>query len=79
MENRKGRINLAVLITKKHNTMEQKIVVKPTEHTDVRGKKLLYIVIFDENDKTQEPAVINVGQKTYDAVNNIVSRETKKK
>lgn len=43
--------------------------VEPIKYTDVRGKELLYLKI-EHNGKE---VVINVGQKTYDSVKELVA------
>lgn len=45
------------------------------KHTDVRGKEQLYIKI-SEGDKQ---VIINVGQKTYEAVHNLINPHPTKK
>lgn len=43
-----------------------KMLVEPIKHKDVRGKEMLYLKITHEG--TKKEVVINIGQKTFDAV-----------
>lgn len=48
------------------------------KHKDVRGNELMYLKLTDE--KTNNEVLINIGQKTFDAVTNITKpkKEDKK-
>lgn len=46
--------------------------VKAVEHTDIRGKKQKYITIGEAN----KLVIINVGQKTFDAVKALEAAQT---
>lgn len=43
--------------------------VEAIKHKDVRGKEMLYLKLTHE--VTQKEVVINIGQKTFDAVSNM--------
>lgn len=43
------------------------------KHTDIRGKELLYLIITQES----EQVIVNIGNKTYDAVAKMQKRHEK--
>lgn len=45
------------------------MTVTPIKHTDVRGKELLYLKI----EHSGREVVINIGEKTYEAVSELVA------
>lgn len=47
--------------------------VEAIKHKDVRGKEMLYLKLT--NEATQKEVVINIGQKTFDAVSNMTEPE----
>lgn len=54
----------------KHKTMK----IETVKHKDVRGKELLYLRVTN---KHQEEYLVNVGEKTYKEVTELVEREGK--
>jgi hypothetical protein len=50
--------------------------VEAIEHTDIRGKKQLYLKITETG---KEPVVINIGLKTFEAVRKLLGEPTKEK
>lgn len=48
--------------------------VKAVRHKDIRGKELLYVVITTDKGE----AIISVGQKTFDRVEEITTTEKPK-
>lgn len=47
--------------------------VQAIAHKDVKGKEQLYLKIGNETDNV----VINIGKKTFDAVNNLTEKDKK--
>jgi hypothetical protein len=52
----------------------QNITVKAVAHKDIKGKEMLYIII--EKEDNGEKVIINVGEKNFKAVENLL--KTKK-
>lgn len=48
-----------------------KQTVRAIAHKDVRGNELLYLVIGEEGNQV----IINIGKKTYDAINNLTTKQ----
>lgn len=51
----------------------KQLIVEPIEFTDVRGKKLLYLKITGP--KTKNEVLINIGEKTYTGVKELIEKE----
>lgn len=49
--------------------------VEAVKHTDIRGKEQLYLIIGEGEKKV----VINIGQRTFDAVNKLNNPKPEKK
>lgn len=53
------------------------LTIQPKKHTDIRGKELLYLKIDNGKD---EPLILNVGEKTFNKVNELLNgKQTEKK
>lgn len=49
--------------------MKKLVQVEAKALADIRGKELLYVIIGEE-----KPVIINVGQKTYNQVKEVIER-----
>ena len=55
--------------------------VQAVAHKDIRGKECLYLIITPQDHKEGEDnmAIINIGQKTFDTVSNILENNKQAK